>query len=62
VKTEIPAPPTKLYENKTVHESPHPEDPNVRLRRTVIDEAIVAPAQPLSAPTPAPSAEEGPRQ
>jgi hypothetical protein len=30
----------KLYENKTVEESPHPENPNVKLRRTIIDEAI----------------------
>jgi hypothetical protein len=51
VKTEVPPPPTKLYENKTVQESPHPQDPNVRLRRTVIDEAIVAP--PPAPPKPA---------
>ena len=30
----------KLYENTTVEESPHPENPNVKLRRTIIDEAI----------------------
>ena len=40
VKTEVPEPPTKLYENKIVEESPHPENPNITLRRTVIDEAI----------------------
>ena len=40
VKTEVPAPPTKVYQNKTVEESPHPANPNITLRRTVIDEAI----------------------
>ncbi|HEX3357206.1 MAG TPA: hypothetical protein VHS31_09560 [Tepidisphaeraceae bacterium] len=40
VKTEVPAPPTKVYQNKTVEEVTHPENPNIKLRRTVIDEAI----------------------
>ena len=40
VKTEVPAPPKKVYENKTVEEAPHPDDPNIKLRRTIIDEAI----------------------
>ena len=40
VKTPVPAPPKKVYENKTVEEAPHPDDPNIKLRRTVIDEAI----------------------
>ena len=40
VKTEVPTPPKKVYENKTVEEAPHPEDPNIKLRRTIIDEAI----------------------
>jgi|tagenome__1003787_1003787.scaffolds.fasta_scaffold19131279_2 hypothetical protein len=40
-KPQLPqAPEKKLYENKTVEESPHPENPNVKLRRTIIDEAI----------------------
>ena len=30
----------KLYENKTIEESAHPELPNIKLRRTIIDEAI----------------------
>lgn len=30
-----------VYENKTVEEQPHPEDPNLVLRRTTIDQAIV---------------------
>lgn len=38
VKTE---PEKKLYENKVVQEQLHPEDPNVLLRRTTVDEAIV---------------------
>ena len=40
VKTPVPTPPKKVYENKTVEEVPHPDDPNIKLRRTVIDEAI----------------------
>ncbi|MGH7214188.1 MAG: hypothetical protein ACREIT_05440 [Tepidisphaeraceae bacterium] len=42
VRTEAqqPPPPKKLYENKTVAEARHPENPKVVLRRTVIDEAI----------------------
>ena len=40
VQTEVPTPPKKLYQNKTVEETPHPENPNIKLRRTVIDEAI----------------------
>ena len=31
----------KLYESKVVQEQPHPEDSQVLLRRTTIDEAIV---------------------
>jgi hypothetical protein len=30
----------KLFEKKRVEEAPHPENPNIKLRRTVIDEAI----------------------
>jgi len=33
----------KLYEKKQVEERAHPENPNIRLRRTVIDEAIEQP-------------------
>ena len=40
VQTEVPAPPKKVYENKVVEEAPHPDDPNIVLRRTIIDEAI----------------------
>jgi hypothetical protein len=51
VKTDVTAPPPppaerKLYEHTTVHESPHPTDPDVKLRRTIIDEAVQAPASP----------------
>jgi hypothetical protein len=35
-----PAAEKKLFENKRVEEAPHPENPNIKLRRTVIDEAI----------------------
>jgi len=30
----------KLFEKTRVEEAPHPENPNIKLRRTVIDEAI----------------------
>ena len=40
VQTEVPALPKKVYENKTVEEAPHPDNPNIKLRRTIIDEAI----------------------
>jgi hypothetical protein len=30
-----------VYRNDTVEELPHPEDPNLKLRRRVIDEVIV---------------------
>ena len=43
VNTEVPAPPKKVYENKTVEEVAHPENPNIKLRRTVIDQAIEQP-------------------
>ena len=39
-KTEVPEPPKKVYQNKTIEEAPHPDDPNITLRRTVIDEAV----------------------
>jgi hypothetical protein len=35
-----PAAEKKLFEKKRVEEAPHPENPNIKLRRTVIDEAI----------------------
>jgi hypothetical protein len=41
-----PAAPKTLYRNEKVEEVPHPEDPNIKLRRTTIDEAIVPPNQP----------------
>jgi hypothetical protein len=31
----------KVYENRTVEEAALPQDPNVKLRRTTIDEVIV---------------------
>jgi len=30
----------KLFEETRVEEAPHPDNPNIKLRRTVIDEAI----------------------
>jgi len=36
-------PAEKLYENRKVEEVPHPENSHIKLRRTIIDEAIVEP-------------------
>jgi len=37
-------PPGKVvYRNDTVSEAPHPDDPNLKLRRTIIDEVVVDP-------------------
>jgi len=36
-----PAQPKTLYRDARVEEKDHPQDPNVKLRRTVIDEVIV---------------------
>jgi hypothetical protein len=52
VQTEVPAPPKKVYQNKTVEEAPHPEDPNIKLRRTIIDEAIEETGKPAKGKTP----------
>jgi hypothetical protein len=30
-----------VYQNQVVQEAPHPENPDLKLRRTVIDEVIV---------------------
>jgi hypothetical protein len=38
-----PPPAEKVYENRKVEEAPHPENPHITLRRTIIDEAIVEP-------------------
>ena len=39
VRTDVEA--KKVYHNQTVEEQKHPHDPNVILRRTTVDEAIV---------------------
>lgn len=44
VKTEVvapPKPPVTVYREARVAEAPHPTEPGVVLRRTVIDEAVV---------------------
>jgi hypothetical protein len=38
-----PAAPKTLYRNEKMEEVPHPEDPNIKLRRTTIDEAVIPP-------------------
>jgi hypothetical protein len=40
IKTNVHGPKV-VYRNNNVQESPHPADPNVKFRRTVIDEVVV---------------------
>jgi len=41
-----PAAPKTLYRNEKIEEVPHPENPNIKLRRTTIDEAVIPPPPP----------------
>jgi hypothetical protein len=43
VEKAVPQEPKVLYRNDTVSELPHPDDPNLKLRRTIIDEVVVEP-------------------
>jgi hypothetical protein len=49
IKTDV-AGPQKIYRNETVEEQSHPTEPNVKLRRTTIDEAIIEPRSSSPAP------------
>ena len=39
IKTDVQ--PKVVYRNSSAQEVPHPQDPNLKLRRTVIDEVVV---------------------
>ena len=41
VQTDVTKAPKVVYRDGKVEELPHPQDPNMTLRRTTIDEAIV---------------------
>jgi len=43
IQTDVTAPPDKgvIYRQLDTREQPHPEHPNVTLRRTTIDEVII---------------------
>jgi hypothetical protein len=41
VQTDVTKAPKVVYRDGKIEEMPHPQDPNVTLRRTTIDEAIV---------------------
>ena len=41
-------PPAVLYRHDEVQEAEHPDQPGVKLRRTIIDEVIVDPERPAS--------------
>jgi hypothetical protein len=47
VKQDVAGPRT-VYREQKVAEAPHPEDPNVKLRRTTIDEVIVDAKKPVA--------------
>ncbi len=49
LKTDI-APTKTIYRNQKIEEKPLPNDPNIKLRRTTIDEVVVQ--QPQSTPPP----------
>jgi hypothetical protein len=54
IKTN-PAGPKKIYRNESTEEQALPSDPNVKLRRTTIDEVIVEPPSDSRTPqTPSP--------
>ena len=40
VRTDVTKTPKVVYRDRTTEEAPHPGDPNVTLRRTIIDEAV----------------------
>jgi hypothetical protein len=43
VQTDVTKTPKVVYRDQNVQEVSHPEQPNMKLRRTTIDEAIVHP-------------------
>jgi hypothetical protein len=43
VKTDVKPEPKVIYRDDKVEEAKHPTEPNMKLRRTVIDEVIVDP-------------------
>ena len=47
-----PQGPQKVYRNETTEEQPLPSDPNVKLRRTTIDEVIVNRSESSSSSSP----------
>jgi hypothetical protein len=44
IKANVDSPPV-VYRKDTVQELPHPADPDLKLRRTVIDEVVVQPSK-----------------
>jgi hypothetical protein len=47
VKTDVTAPsPKTIYRDTKIEEQPMPDDPRVKLRRTIIDEVVVDPKKP----------------
>jgi hypothetical protein len=55
MKTDVSASKT-IYRDCKIEEKPLPQDPNVKLRRTVIDEVVVDRGRPASDATDKPNA------
>jgi hypothetical protein len=49
IKVNVGGPPV-VYRKDTVEELPHPADPDLKLRRTVIDEVLVKPDEDKAPP------------
>jgi len=47
VQTDVTKTPKVVYRDRKTEELPHPEQPNMKLRRTTIDEAIVHPKEKI---------------
>ena len=43
VKADVTTEPKTVLRDTKIAEQPHPENPNVKLRRTIIDEVVVKP-------------------
>jgi hypothetical protein len=41
IKADVAGDAKIVYRNNTIEELPHPDDPQLKLRRTVIDEVVV---------------------
>jgi hypothetical protein len=54
LNTDVSKSSKTIYRNSKTEEKPLPQNPNVKLRRTVIDEVVVNPDDPKSNPPKSP--------